>query len=219
VIPFKNIKTIFFDYDGTLHNSIKIYAPAFRKAYAYLVEKGYAEPREWKDEDISHWLGYNPSDMWRAFMPKLDEIERNKCSSIISDEMKVLIEKGKPKLYKGALEVLEYLKYKGYHLVFISNCKIYYKDCHNKQFQLDKYFEELASSEEYNFIPKYDILNRIKDKYEEDMVIVGDRIQDIEAGKKNNIYTIGCSYGFAPIGELDNADMIIQDISDLKEFF
>jgi len=33
----EGIKTIYFDYDGTLHNSNKIYAPAFRKAYDFLV--------------------------------------------------------------------------------------------------------------------------------------------------------------------------------------
>ena len=31
---------IIFDYDGTLHNSIKIYGPAFRKAYEYLIKEG-----------------------------------------------------------------------------------------------------------------------------------------------------------------------------------
>ena len=36
---FKNIKNIVFDYDGTLHNSIKIYAPAFREAYNYLIDQ------------------------------------------------------------------------------------------------------------------------------------------------------------------------------------
>lgn len=219
MIPFRNIKTIFFDYDGTLHNSIKIYAPAFRKAYAYLVRQGHAKPRQWEDKDISCWLGYNSSDMWKSFMPDLDEEERSKCSEILGKEMESLIELGKPELYDGALDVLSYLKNKGFHLVFISNCRVYYKDCHNRLFDLDKYFDELASSEEYDFIPKYEILNKIKNKYDEDMVIIGDRKHDIEAGKKNNIYTIGCSYGFAPVGELDNADMVIDNILKLKEFF
>jgi phosphoglycolate phosphatase len=115
--------------------------------------------------------------------------------------------------------VLSYLKTKGFHLVFISNCKVYYKDCHNKLFQLDKYFEELASSEEYKFIPKYEVLKRIKDKYPQDMVIIGDRKQDMEAGEKNNIYTIGCSYGFSLKGELDNADITIDNILALKKLF
>jgi phosphoglycolate phosphatase len=117
------------------------------------------------------------------------------------------------------LEVLSYLKSKGYHLVFISNCRIYYRDSHTQLFNLNEYFEELACSEEYNFIPKYEILSIISARYPRQMVIVGDRMQDMEAGRKNNIYTIGCRYGFSQEGELENADLIIDSIKELKEYF
>lgn len=219
MIPFKDIRTIFFDYDGTIHDSISIYAPAFRKAYDFLIEEGLAENRKWSDSEISYWLGFNPQDMWNKFMPSLNKELRQQCSNIIGEEMKLLIEQGKPVLYEGALETLEYLKNKGYHLVFISNCKTYYKESHNKLFMLDKYFETLICSDEYDFIPKHEILEIIKNKYPENMVIIGDRIQDIEAGKKNNIYTIGCTYGFALDGELDEADILIGSIKELNKYF
>lgn len=216
--PFDRIKTVFLDYDGTLHNSIKIYGPAFRKAYEYLVRRGIAEERDWSDKEISYWLGFSPPEMWADFMPDLDEDVRKTCSAIVGEEMKSLTEKGKAQLYDGALDTLKYLKNKGYHLVFISNCKIAYKDTHSELFSLGEYFEELVCSEEYDFIPKYEMLKRIKSKYEEEMVIIGDRLQDIEAGTKNGIYTIGCSYGFSLEGELEVADLIIDDINDLKKY-
>lgn len=218
MIDFKKIKTIFFDYDGTLHNSINIYAPAFRKAYKFLADEGFAQKREWSDKEISYWLGFNPEEMWKNFMPSLSEELRKTCSNIISEEMAAQIEQGRPVLYEGAFETLEYLKDKGYHLVFISNCKTYYKECHSKLFNLDKYFENLICSDDYNFIPKADILKAIKQNYPEDMIIVGDRRQDIDAGRKNNIYTIGCSYGFALEGELDDADMLIKSIRELTKY-
>lgn len=216
---FRSVKTIFFDYDGCLHNSIKIYAPAFKKAYAYLVAKGLAEHKAWQDEEISYWLGFNSHDMWKAFTPHLDEDVRNLCSELIGEEMKQLVEQGKAELYPGALEVLPYLKNKGYRLVFISNCRIYYKDCHNKLFHLDNYFEELVCSEEYDFIPKYEMLGKIKSRYPGEMAIVGDRKQDIESGKRNKIYTIGCRYGFCSEGELDEADVTVDSILELKGIF
>jgi len=218
LIPFNDIKTIFFDYDGTLHNSIKIYGPAFRKAYTYLVEQGFVDQRDWSDREISYWLGFNPQEMWKTFMPDLEESTRKKCSAIIGEEMSKLTEKGKAELYEGALDTLKYLKSRGYRLVFISNCKLSYRDCHSTLFGLGDYFVELACSEEYNFIPKYEILRDIKGKYSEEMVIIGDRLQDIEAGNKNEIYTIGCSYGFSLEGELDEADLIIKNISELKKY-
>jgi len=151
-------------------------------------------------------------------MPNLSDKLRQQCSNMIGEEMKLQIEEGKPVLYEGAHEMLEYLKNKDYHLVFISNCKTYYKESHNKLFQLDRYFETLVCSEEYNFIPKYEIINIIKSNYPEEMVVVGDRKQDIEAGVKNNIYTIGCTYGFALTGELEEANILINNIKELYEY-
>jgi phosphoglycolate phosphatase len=218
LISLSDVKTIFFDYDGTLHNSIFIYAPAFQKAYDYLVENGFAEKKNWSNKEISYWLGFNPPDMWRTFTPNLREDIRLRCSDIIAEEMKLQITHGNPVLYEGSLETLDYLKRKGYCLVFISNCKVYYKDCQNKLFGLDKYFDTFVCSEQYDFIPKYEILKAIKHNYQEQMVIVGDRIHDIEAGIKNNISAIGCSYGFALTGELQEADLIINDIKELQNY-
>jgi phosphoglycolate phosphatase len=218
MISLSDVKTIFFDYDGTLHNSIFIYAPAFQKAYDYLVENGFAEKKNWSNKEISYWLGFNPLDMWRTFMPNLREDIRLRCSDIIAEEMKHQIIHGNPVLYEGSLETLDYLKRKGYCLVFISNCKVYYKDCQNKLFGLDKYFDTFICSEQYDFIPKYEILKAIKHNYQEQMIIVGDRIHDIEAGIKNDIPAIGCSYGFALSGELQEADLIINDIKELRNY-
>jgi len=218
-IPFNRIKTIFFDYDGTLHDSIKIYGPAFRKAYDYLVLQGAAKERNWSDQEISYWLGYNPPTMWAKFMPDVEDDIRKKCSAMIGEEMKSLTEKGYAQLYEGSIETLKYLHEKGYKLVFISNCKIYYRDTHKEIFSLGDYFEDLVCSEEYDFKPKFEVLKDIKNRYKEEMVIIGDRDQDIEAGKKNGIYTIGCSYGFSLKDELEEADLIIDDISELKKYF
>ncbi|KZL91250.1 HAD family hydrolase [Clostridium magnum] len=219
MINFKDVKTIFFDYDGTLHDSMKIYGPAFKKAYSYLVENKFAELKEWSDEEIGYWLGYNSQEMWQTFMPNLPKETRDKCREIVGDEMKFLIEEGRAVLYEGAIETLEYLKNKGYNLVFISNCRRYYRDSHDKLFGLGNYFEDMICSEEYDFIPKYEILARIKDRYPKEMAIVGDRKHDIEAGIKNQIYTIGCKYGFASKGELDNVDVVINNITELREYF
>lgn len=219
MIAYEKVKTIFFDYDGTIHNSIKIYAPAFKKAYHYLIQKGFAKGREWTEKEISYWLGFNSVNMWREFMPELSEEMRKKSSKIIGSELNNLAKEKKAVLYEGASEILEYLKCSGYNLIFISNCGKYYMDTHNEVFKLDRYFDEMVCAEEYNFIPKYEILNRIMEKYSHDMVIIGDRKQDVQAGKINNIHTIGCGYGFAFDGELESADLVINDIRELKKYF
>ena len=37
------VKTIIFDYDGTIHNTLGIYEPAFREAYQWLAEQNVVE--------------------------------------------------------------------------------------------------------------------------------------------------------------------------------
>jgi phosphoglycolate phosphatase len=61
------VANLIFDYDGTLHNTMKIYEPSFRKAYAYLVSIGKAEERVIESNEISSWLGYSGEEMWKRF--------------------------------------------------------------------------------------------------------------------------------------------------------
>ena len=63
---------IIFDYDGTIHNSMKTYAPAFRDTMKWLSDGGYIAPKEYSDDEISCWLGFNSTDMWGQFHPELD---------------------------------------------------------------------------------------------------------------------------------------------------
>ena len=120
------MKYIVFDYDGTLHNSIKIYKPAFMKAYDYLVANGYAKKREFEEEEISKFLGLSAKDMWNTFMPNLPKSEKEKCSSIIGESMIEYIDEGKAQLYDGAIETLNKLNEYGYKLIFlISRLSLY----------------------------------------------------------------------------------------------
>lgn len=40
------IKTIIFDYDGTIHQTLGIYEPAFRETYQWLTEQKVAEEQK-----------------------------------------------------------------------------------------------------------------------------------------------------------------------------
>lgn len=42
---------LLFDYDGTLHESLRIYAPAMQAVYDRLVDRGLAPPRRLTDRE------------------------------------------------------------------------------------------------------------------------------------------------------------------------
>lgn len=218
-MDLNNVKTIYFDYDGTIHDCIKIYAPAFRKSYDFLVENKKAQPRQWEDSEIQKWLGYTSKEMWKNFMVDLEESIKNEASSIIGKEMERSILSGNARLYDGSLDVLKQLKDKGFNLVFLSNCSMKYMEASSKVFNLKIYFDDMVCSEMYGYVPKHDILNQIKNNYEINQIIIGDRFHDIEAAEKNNIYSIFCEYGYGDKTEGKKADVSIKDIREILKCF
>lgn len=218
-MKFKNIKTIYFDYDGTIHDSIRIYAPAFNKAYEFLVKKNKVAPRHWKNEEIKKWLGYTSSAMWEHFMGDLEETIKNEASLIIAKEMERQIVTGNARLYDGALEVLEQLKFKGYNLVFLSNCSFNYMEKSSEIFNLNSFFDDMICAETFGFIPKHEILHKIKNNYKSNQMIVGDRFHDIEAAVINNIDSVFCKYGYGDISEGKKASVDIIDIKEILRYF
>jgi phosphoglycolate phosphatase len=86
---------LIFDYDGTIHDCIKIYKPAFRKAQSYLQEIGLTLPATSADE-LERWLGFSASEMWASFAPTLPREEREHCSKIIGDEILIPSDTFKP---------------------------------------------------------------------------------------------------------------------------
>ncbi len=216
----KDRQTILFDYDGTLHDASKIYINAFKTAYQYLMTTHNAPQKQFSDETITQFLGQTPKDMWDQFGKDIPQKARQEASHVLSKAMKESIQQQKAVLYEGALSTLQYLKDKGYHLVFISNCKHYYLEAHQQQFNLDHYFDLLVCSETFPDIQDKDqVLARIKPQLKPPMVIVGDRHHDMQAGRHNNIKTIGCTYGYGSADELAQADMLIDDITQLKAIF
>ena len=62
------VKTIIFDYDGTIHNTLGIYEPAFREAYQWLSEQNVVEEQKIETAQIAGWLGLNIKEMWDTFL-------------------------------------------------------------------------------------------------------------------------------------------------------
>lgn len=209
---------LIFDYDGTIHNCMKIYKPSFLKACEYLEENGKIEKKSYTDEQISYWLGFSGDDMWRMFQPNLEQEWREKGRKIIGQEMAEHLDNGDASLFDGAENVLAELKSKGYTLIFLSNCREVYQQKHTKNFGLDRFFDYFYCAETYDFIPKYEIFRRfIKNSHEGDFIAIGDRFHDIETAVKNNLKSVGCAYGYGNPEELKNADIIIDDISELPQ--
>lgn len=96
------VKTIIFDYDGTIHNTLGIYEPAFREAYQWLSEQKVVEEQKIEPAQIAGWLGLNSKEMWDTFLPELDQRYKDQASAIVGDSMVRQIRKHRAVWYPGA---------------------------------------------------------------------------------------------------------------------
>lgn len=207
--------TLIFDYDGTLHDCIRIYAPSFRRVYAWLVSNGYVEPRNFSDGEISRWLGWTPKDMWDSFAPFLPQDVRESCSRAIGENMLMEIRSGHARLYPGVPQTMDILLEAGYTMVFLSNCRTNYKEAQREAFGLDRWFSAFFCTQDFDYIPKQEVFPYIAERFEGPYVAIGDRFHDMELAYAHGLRSIGCLYGFGEPGELDRATVRVDDISEI----
>lgn len=100
------VKTIIFDYDGTIHNTLGIYESAFREAYQWLSEQNVVEEQKIETAQIAVWLGLNSKEMWDTFLPELDQRYKDQASAIVGDSMVRQIRKHRAVWYPGSYLVI-----------------------------------------------------------------------------------------------------------------
>ena len=211
------IRTLVFDYDGTIHNTKHLYGNAFRKAYDFLVNEGFAEDRVYTDEETSIYLGLSAPEMWEKFMPDLPGDVKKTASSIIGESMDSLVYEGQAVLFDGVEETLQLLKDKGYKMAILSNCRVSYINAHREVFGLDKWFDAYYPAEKYNFIPKEEIFPEIANVFPGEYIIIGDRYKDIKTAICHDLLSIGCTFGFCDDGELAKASVLVNKFSEIPE--
>ena len=208
--------TTFFDFDGTIHEAMYIYGPALDKAKEYLDE--HKIPHKGLERELYHtYLGYNADDMWKMVMGGNDLETIQYVSSIVGREMNLNLDRGLGRLYPKTEETLMELKKRGYTLVYISNARNRYYEKVKETYKLERFFDGFLTSEMYNELPKEEILKSVMNDYPVPYSIVGDRFFDMVGGKKNNMTTIFCNYGYGKPEEGNDASYRIDSIDELLE--
>lgn len=213
---------LIFDYDGTIHNTARLYGCAFRKAYERLVAGGYAEKHYYSDDFMSKYLGMNAEEMWHDFMPDLPPDITKRTAAEVGHEMVNQVFTGAAVLYDGIPETLDKLKNSGFKAVILSNCHHEYLEAHRNHFYLDKWFDGYYCAEDFGYISKEEIFIHIKKDFpDEKYIVIGDRYSDFKVGIVHNLPTVGCAYGFGSQSELNVCTAVIKSpwelVSILKE--
>ena len=225
---------LIFDFDGTIHDSMCIYAPAVRACQREYAARGLLPEREVPDAEIRGYLGLTAAQMWEAFAPHLSRAQREEGSQYIYREMERLARAGKARLYDGAVSMLQELKAQGHRLVFLSNCSGAYMDLHRDVFGLDHIFHEMYCAGQFDWEPKPQIVRRLIPGWKAAafpgapgqqagtplrIISIGDRYTDMEikqalvTGVK--IMAVFCAYGFGMLEEGAAADAVVDSVEQI----
>ena len=208
------IRTLIFDFDGTLHETGRIYVAAFRATREKLLADGYTV-REYTDSEIEGWLGVNTPDMWAQFMPDLSPEQTDFYARYLGSVLNGLLSGPSAHLYDGAEETLTALKDQGYTMVILSNCMEAYRDAAIRRFGLDRLFTEFFCCQAYGDRPKEEIFPEIAGRYPGPFCVIGDRASDLKTAQVHGLYSIGCAYGYGTRAELAGADVIVDSVRNI----
>ena len=126
------------------------------------------------------------------------------------------------RVYEGVPEMLGKLKDAGCILAVASLKPLVFVEKILEKFELKKYFSAVAGSdlEGTKHTKKQiidDALADLPPVSTHEIIMVGDRYQDIEGAQEAGIFSLGVKYGYAAEGELENADFIADTPAEVAE--
>lgn len=207
--------TIIFDFDGTLHDSMFIYRIALNRGYRWLVDRGQARPREITEADMAANIGLTAQEAWTRMCPEIPWEVSKGAAAQVGIVMDQLIDDGTARLFPGVPDMLQQVKDAGHTLVFLSNCRNAYRDAVRRAFGFDRWFDAYYTAEQFGGIPKEEIFETIRAEVPGPYIVVGDREKDLAVARVHHLPCVGCLYGYADQGELDEATELAQSPADI----
>lgn len=211
-IPF----AMLFDMDGTLLQTEKLSTPAFQRTFQQLREKGLWDGQTPNEQELTNVLGMTIEQVWNKLLPDVsEEVKRAADGFLLENEIKLIGERVTD-LYPGVYETLRELRDRGVSLFVASNGQEAYIDAICTEYGLKPLMTDLYSAGRFRTRTKTDLVAKLLSDYQvKQAIMVGDRRSDVEAGKANGLFTIGCDFGFANQGELEGADVVITSFSQV----
>ncbi len=203
------IDLLIFDVDGTISRSDKAVFLVVKKA---LSDSGMEIIVT--EEDIKNNLGETDEQFFKnilgpSYTPQWKEMFMEKYDATIPQFAEA---------FPDVSETLSVLKQRGYKLALFSNCGIGYFNETLSKLNIRQYFDYAECNDE-NKLTKSELIRKILDKFPGlSAAVIGDKIHDVLAAKRNNALSIGALYGYGK-DEPKQADMTINKFSDLLDIF
>ncbi|MDR7072451.1 HAD family hydrolase [Fictibacillus barbaricus] len=213
------MKSFIFDMDGTLFQTEKILEGSLEDTFNQLraIELWHEET---PIETYRLIMGVPLPVVWETLLPYQSCEIRSKANDLFQEHLIANIRKGNGLLYPHVLEVFEFFREKNIPIFIASNGLSEYLRAIVDYYELDQWVTETFSIQQISTQNKTDLVRYIIKKHNiTNGAVVGDRLSDIMAAKENNLFAVGCNFDFAQENELSQADIVIDDLQELKTLF
>ncbi|MBM7584446.1 phosphoglycolate phosphatase-like HAD superfamily hydrolase [Bacillus pakistanensis] len=208
--------SLIFDMDGTLFQTDKILELSLEATFDRLrsLNQWDTETPIGKYREI---MGVPLSKVWETLLPSHSIEVREQVNDFFHERLIENILKGQGALYPNVEAVFSYLKVRNYTIYIASNGLTEYLKAIVKYYHLDQWVTESFSIQQIQSLDKAELVKMIIEKYTiEKAAVIGDRLSDIRAAKENGLVAIGCNFDFAQEDELSQADIVVDDLLELK---
>jgi HAD superfamily hydrolase (TIGR01549 family) len=200
------IKTVIFDIDGTLVDSVDLHARAWQEAFRRF-------GREVAFEKVRHQIGKGGDQLLPVFFDReeLDrfgeELEKYRGELFKRDYMPQV------RAFPGVRELFERIRGDGKRIALASSAKADEVEVYKRVARIEDLVEDETSADDAERSkPHPDIFeataDRLGDPRREELIVVGDTPYDAQAAAKAGMRTVGVLCGGFPEGELRAAGCV-----------
>ncbi|MGG3124976.1 nucleosidase [Priestia megaterium] len=210
------LQSLIFDMDGTLFQTDKILEMSLDDTFNHLRTLNQWDMSTPIDK-YREIMGVPLPKVWEALLPTHSDEIRKYTDEYFLKRLVENIRNGKGALYPNVKEIFSFLKENNCSVYIASNGLKEYLEAIVDYYELNNWVTETFSIQQIQTLDKGDLVKTIIKKYDiKSAAVVGDRLSDINAAKDNNLLAVGCNFDFAQADELAQADVVIDDLIELK---
>ena len=207
-----------FDMDGTLFQTNKILQTSLEDTFEMLRWEELWEG-ETPLEMYREIMGVPLSVVWETLLPEHPSPIHLKANELFHEKLIKNIKEGKGALYPHTKELLFYLSTRGYPIFVASNGHPHYLESIVSHYGLDEWITKCYSIQEIESKEKGDLIRKVKkDNQLMYGAVIGDRLSDFQGAERNDFLSIGCKFDFSKVEELTQADVVVNDLIEIREF-
>ena len=206
------LRSVLFDLDGTLVDSLEDLTDAVNHVRQQFVLPPLATSA------VSMLIGKGALNLLQRALPTCSSTEIERALQLFFDYNAAHIV-DKSRLYPGVREMLEVLQNKGVRLAVVSNKSESLSRLILKSLGIHDCFESISGGDTFpeskpSPLPLLRVIEQ-QGVAPQECLMVGDSINDIQAGNLAGMATVGCSWGYGSSEELNHSIFIADSCDDL----